>query len=109
MSPEAIRPVSPREAAEMQTEQIPDAVFGVFNELIAQNLYHGRSTVLQKDVVERLVEQGMDRGKIFEKHWLDVEDSYREAGWSVKYDKPVYWGGEDFDAYFEFTVKRNNR
>ena len=108
MSPEVRRgPASPREIKELQTQQIPDEVFEVFNGLIAQNLSYGRSRVLQKDVVEQLVEGGMDRNEIFERHWLDVEDSYRAAGWQVKYDKPVYYAGEDFDAYFLFMAGKS--
>ena len=25
---------------------------------------------------------------IFRRHWLDIEDIYRDAGWQVTYDKP---------------------
>ncbi len=109
MSPEfngeVVRPIAPTEIIEAKTEQIPGEVFAVFNTLIAQNIDHGRSRVLQKHVLEQLEAQGMNRSEIFKRHWLDVEESYREAGWHVKYDKPVYWGGEDFDAYFEFRSK----
>jgi len=97
-------PVSPTEAAELQTVQIPDEVFDVFNGLIAQNLNRGHSRVLQKDVVEQLEARGLDRSKIFDQHWLDVEDSYRTAGWTVSYDRPVYYAGESFDAYFDFKA-----
>lgn len=107
MSPEFNRgPVSPGEAAELQTQQIPNEVFEVFNQLIAQNLFNGRSRVLQKEVVAQLEAEGHERASIFDKHWLDVEDSYRAVGWKVKYDKPVYYAGENFDAYFEFTASK---
>lgn len=38
---------------------------------------------------------------IFDKHWLDIEDTYRKAGWNVEYDKPGYC--ENYDAYFVFS------
>lgn len=110
MSPEIKRgPVSPAEVAELKTEQIPEQVFEVFNGLIAQNLHGRYSRVLQKDVLAELEDRGMNRSEIFEKHWLDVEDSYREVGWKVDYDRPVYWGGENFDAYFEFKAPPETR
>ncbi len=107
MSPEVNRgPVSPVEAAELHKIQIPEEVFSAFNSLIAEKLRSGYARVLQKDVLALLEDQGMDRNEIFEKHWLDVEDSYREAGWKVSYDRPVYYAGENFDAYFDFKDSR---
>ncbi len=107
MSPEIKRgPINPIEAAELKTtEIIPEEVFGAFNELIAQNLQGKSSRVLQKEIVKRLKDDGMKESEIFEKHWLDVEGSYREVGWEVKYDKPVYYAGENFEPYFLFTAK----
>ncbi len=105
MSPEVRRgPVSPAEAAELQTEQIPDEVFIAFNGLIAQNLQQGRARVLQKDVVALLEAQGRNRDEIYKQHWLDIEDSYRATGWKVAYDKPMYYAGENYDAFFEFSA-----
>lgn len=107
MSPEMKSgPLSPSEAAELQVEQLPDEVFVVFNALIARSLRAGRARVLQKEVVEKLVEQGMDREEIFDQKLLDVEECYRSAGWKVKYDRPVYYAGEDFEPYFEFAAPK---
>ncbi len=103
MSPEQSRgPVAPQEIQALKTEQIPEEVFTVFNDLIAENLRSGCSKVLQKDVMFRLEEMGMNRSEVYRHRWLDVEDSYRAVGWHVEYDKPVYWGGEDFEPYFKF-------
>jgi hypothetical protein len=33
---------------------------------------------------------------------LDIEDTYREAGWKVEYDKPAYC--ENYPANFTFRV-----
>lgn len=104
MSPEVKRgPVSPLEAAELKTEQIPDEVFIVFNGLIAQNLMYGRSNVKQKEVVAQLKEQDMSRKDIFDKRWLDIEDSYRAEGWQVTYSSPSY-GDTGFDPYYTFKA-----
>ncbi len=99
-------PLGPAELEKLRVEQIPDVVYVIFNNLIAQNLHNGRSRVLQKDVVSQLEAQGMDRAVIYEKKWLDVEPSYQEAGWNVFYDKPAYYAGENYDAYFEFTAPK---
>lgn len=102
--PNEIMPIKSDEMVERQVELIPDIVIETFNELITQNGSSGRATVLQKDVVERLEEAGINRADIFDQHMLDVEDIYRQAGWEVTYDKPVAWGGESFEAYFEFRA-----
>lgn len=105
MSPEIKRgPMSPAEAMELQVQQIPDEVFIAFNALIAQDLSNGRATVKQNDVVARLEGQGMNRREIYDRHWLDVEDSYRALGWKVLYDKPGY--NETYDAFFEFHAPK---
>jgi hypothetical protein len=104
MSPEQRSgPIAPQEIQALKTEQIPDEVFAVFNELIAENLHNRRATVLQKDVVAKLEARGLTRDEIYKRRWLDVEESYREVGWKVTYDKPVYWGGENFEPYFKFS------
>lgn len=111
MSPEA-RPnfaMSPAEAASLHTEQIPEQVFDVFNSLIARDLSQGEATVYQDEVVAELENRGMSRQAIYGNKWLDVEDSYREVGWRVKYDRPVYWGGENFRAYFHFSEPKRER
>lgn len=109
MSPEAKRgPLTPAQAAEQQVQQIPDEVFGVFNTLITESLSLGRAKVLQKDVLDQLEVQGMDRRDVFSKGWLEVEDSYRAAGWGVRYNKPVAYAGESFEPYFEFIDHQDN-
>lgn len=104
MSPERKRgPVTPQEAAELQTEQIPDEVFVAFNGLIARRLSGGRAVVYQDEVVELLEAEGLSRQEIYDRHWLDVEASYHASGWKVAYDKPGY--NETGRAYFEFKAR----
>ena len=105
MSPEIKRgPLSPAEMQALQTEQIPDEVFVAFNALISRRIMGGRATVHQNEVLALLEEQGMNRREIFDNHWLDVEDSYREQGWKVEYDKPGY--NESYEAYFVFRLPK---
>lgn len=98
-----VRPLSPKEVVEKKINSIPDAVFEVFNELIAKDFNGAYAIVKQKEVVKRLVEKGLKEKEIYENHWLDVEDVYRKAGWKVEYDKPGY--NESYDAYFEFCPR----
>lgn len=107
MSPEIKRgPMSPAELMERQTQQIPDEVYIAFNALISQRIMNGRATVLQNEVMSVLERQGMNRREVFKNHWLDVEESYREKGWKVEYDKPGY--NESGEAYFVFRTPKGN-
>ena len=103
-SPEKMTgPMRPEDAVEAQRFQIPEEVFVVFNGLIARDYREGRARVMQKEVVDRLVKQGIARRAIFDNHWLDVEANYRAEGWHVTYDSPAYC--EDFEPSFEFSTK----
>lgn len=105
MSPERkIGPVSPEQVGELKKEQIPEVVFEVFNELIAQNLRDNIAKVLKTDVEAKLEARGISLNEAYDRHWFDVESSYIEAGWRVQYDQPIYWGGENFEAYYEFRA-----
>jgi hypothetical protein len=96
------KPISPSEVAAAKREHIPAAVFDAFNAEIVANFTAGRAKVLQKDVVQRLVDGGMDRQEIFDKGYLNVEEVYRAEGWRVEYDKPGF--NETYDASFEFKL-----
>lgn len=101
---EGISPIRPEQVGEVQLEQIPDVVIETFNGLIAQNSLDGHAKVEQDAVVEKLIEAGLNRDEIFENHWLDVEDLYRAAGWDVKYDKPMAYGGDTHRPFFVFST-----
>lgn len=91
-----VEPIKPEEVAGEKLKQLPDEVVEAFNELIAQNWNGHQSVVLQKDAIELIIEKmALDprkkpqiRQAIFAEHWLDVEDIYREEGWTVEFDKP---------------------
>lgn len=105
MSPEIKRgPMSPAEAMEAQTQQIPEEVYVAFNSLISRRIMNGRATVHQNEVLAQLESQGMNRREIFNNHWLDVENSYRDLGWKVEYDKPGY--NETYEAFFVFSLPK---
>jgi hypothetical protein len=110
----AVKPITPNEASKAKATSIPDEVFEAFNELIAEKLDGNSATVLQKDVVARIIlkirhndrsrSENAIRNQIYEYGWLDVEPAYRRAGWKVEYDKPGYC--ETYEASFEFRKPR---
>ena len=90
------KPITPQEVVGKRISEMPEFVFDVFNELIAE-AWNGYSAELQQDdVVTRIVAAAEAAGiknarrLCFDRHWLDVEPSYRKAGWIVVYDKPGY-------------------
>ena len=103
----SIAPHKPTEVLPVKLELMPDDVMRVFNDCIAGNYSNGSARVLQKDVVNRLVELGYDKNEIYSKRWLDVEEIYESTGWKVVYDKPGF--NETYDASFEFTDASKGR
>ena len=100
-------PIKPQDVIEAKLQIMPDEVIECFNHFIAAN-WNGHSAVIKQcDIVGRIVGilnlEPKDRKKIYDNHWLDVEDIYRKQGWIVKYDKPAY--NESYEATFEFAVK----
>lgn len=104
MSGERVNPVSPRDLAKKKLEVFPNEVIESFNELIARNSGDGLIIVDQDEVVELMVEKGLDQNQIYKKGWLNVEDVYRQAGWRVEYDKPGY--NETYSPHFIFSRLR---
>lgn len=112
MSPEInrdfSRPISPEELNEVKSEILPPEVFETFNRLLGEKALHGYAIIYQDEVVEGLIERGLDRGNIFRKGWLNIESLYEENGWEVEYDKPDY-NEEGGRAYFTFEAKKAQR
>ena len=98
----SVTPIKPSDVARAKTETLPDAVIESFNELIALRWDGEVSHFRQEDVVERILEKipGFNRRTIFDRGWLDVEDTYREQGWSVTYDRPGF--NETYEPTFTF-------
>lgn len=102
-----VKPITPVEAKKAkQVRVFPDGVIRAFNELIAASLSNGEATVYQKTVVKKICEyMECDADRVFAERWLDVEPVYRKAGWKVFYDKPVGWGGDNYEAHWDFTKR----
>lgn len=96
-------PISPNDANLAKTASIPEDVFDAFNTLIGQNWNGQCATVYQDDVLDAIQQAGYTADEIFNKKWMDVEPSYRDAGWKVSYDSPIGYAGESFKSYFKFS------
>lgn len=102
-----VKPIKPSELVAKRLEQIPESVIDCWNNIIAEkwNPTSKRSCVLQDEIIDLILQRHPDieRITVFDKHWLDIEDLYREQGWKVVYDKPHY--SENYKANFTFSEK----
>jgi len=99
---DSIKPIKPDEIGKIKVENLPEIVIISFNELITERFHGGSATFKQDEVVDRIIskEPNLTQKEIFDKHYLDVENMYREIGWKVKYNKPAY--NETYPATFTF-------
>ena len=106
-------PIRPDEIEKLKGTQIPEFVFEAFNEMIAEKFNQGWAVVTQPEVVERILwkmpngDRQMKMNEIFNRHWLDIEGLYEEAGWTVKFDSAANGDGT-FSPYFTFSRRRRN-
>lgn len=99
------KPITPAEAQVRKIAEIPSFVFTAVNALITQKLSGNRAVIRQCDVLDEIAKHSdIPRSTIFEKHYLDFEPAYREAGWSVVYDGPGYC--ETYEPNWTFTVDK---
>lgn len=99
-------PIRPEDIQKLKTATTPEEVLKVFNEAIAEMWDGHGATVLQNVVADKIAKAlNISRSDVFRRHLLDVEESYRAAGWDVEYDKPAYC--ESYEASFRFTRGRS--
>lgn len=99
--------------AELNSKNIPDFVFDVFNDLLSKKWNGGKEIIITQDeAVEAILSKYRSeydiealRSVVFDKHCLDVESIYEKSGWKVTFDKPGF--NEFYKAYFTFTPKTN--
>lgn len=97
-----VEPIRPDEVLDLQQKLLPDEVIKAWNLLIAENFRGSTAVIYQDDAITRLeVHMDCSRDTVFKKGYLEIEDIYRKAGWTVKYDKPGY--NENYKAFFRFT------
>lgn len=98
-----VKPLAPADVGYAQAELFPDFVIETWNTVIAKHWSGTQSRIEQDDIILELIAASpmlVDRGDVFARHWLDIEDLYRAEGWVVEYDKPAY--NESYDPYFVF-------
>lgn len=100
-----VAPITPDQVIEKRRAGIPPQVFEAFNELLERKYQGGSCTIEQDEAVDLILKKRIDmnRAQISESGWLDIEPSYRDAGWDVTHDKPGY--GEIYPARFVFSRK----
>jgi len=99
-------PIKPKEVQKAKNKDIPERVFKVFNQLIKKTWDGSRATVMQSEAAKLVATAlDIDESEVYERHLLDVEASYREAGWQVVYDKPCYYGGDNYEPHFVFRKR----
>jgi len=95
------RPIRPDEVAIAKKSVFPKEVFQAFNEMIVSNAVGGYSKFKAKDVASLIAKKLRIRlGAVYDKNYLNVEDTYRKEGWKVIYDKPGF--NETYDPTFTF-------
>ena len=100
----AVKIITPAEVRKARFDYIPEIIFEAFNKLIIEKFDGKESIVLQDDILSLVCNEdtSLTKDNIFKKHYLDVEDYYRDKGWKVEYDKPAYC--ENYKAFFKFTA-----
>lgn len=100
------KPISPSQVAAEKINRFPSYVFEAFNELITQNFSGGVAIVYQKDVIDLIKAKSADipsNNTIFSNNWLNIEEVYRDAGWSVSHgDRPAF--NKNYHASFRFET-----
>lgn len=100
----AVKPIKPSEVVAKKQDQLPDGVILAFNELIAE-AWDGQGSHIDRKRVLALICSKLEvrQDTVLEKHYLDVEDIYRKAGWVVTYHRPAT--DENWDSYYSFSKK----
>ncbi len=102
-----VKPLAPGQAREalkeLNKQRVPGFVVEIVNQMLTEGSDRSSIVIRQDDVITQILNRGhvgVTRGAIFDNHWLDFEDIFREGGWKVTYDKPGY--GDSYAAYWRF-------
>jgi len=106
-----MKPISPEKVEQIRIHEMPEAIIQATNEMIVRKWNGSSATVKVDEIIEQYFRlKGLhtkantrERKELFDKHYLDIEPAYREAGWKVKFEKPDYT--ESFPSYFVFSKK----
>lgn len=97
-----IAPITREEARALASNrEFPDFVIQAFNECIAEMVLDGDCEIKQDKAMDRVLALGpkdLTRQAVYANHWLDVEDRYKSAGWTMVHHKPAYY--ESWEPYW---------
>lgn len=102
-----IKPITPEEARNEAKSNIPEFVIIGVNNAIKSHYHKSGFTIKQKDILAEIMKvapDDMTNNEIFENHWMDFEDLYKNFGWNISYDSPGY--RESYDEKYEFKPKK---
>lgn len=98
-------PITPAQALRQAEKSFPKKVIKAFDFMIQKNLRGSRSVVNFSDIANKIASDlGISRAAVFDNGYLDVEDIYRRAGWTVTVNKAAY--NENFPSHFVFSFDK---
>ena len=101
------QPLTPEQIKKVEGDSIPSVVIESVNELLLEKVRNGRTTLLQNEVVDRILKKAgneITKKMLFDKGWLDFEPVFRRAGWVVEFDRPAYC--ETYEPKWIFEANR---
>jgi acyl carrier protein phosphodiesterase len=99
-----IKPIKPNEIQKIKNSKIPEWIINIVNEMLIEKWDGREARFTLKEVMNAVMAvapEGMTREHIYNNHWMDFEDLYRQEGWKVEFDKAAY--NEDYDDFYRFT------
>lgn len=98
------KPLKPSEITKAKAATIPDWVIEAVNETLAAKWNGREARFTLKEVMALAMTKAppnLTRAQIYDNHWMDFENIYRDEGWRVLFDKAGY--NESYDDYWVFT------
>jgi hypothetical protein len=106
-----VKPITPADIAPEKARRLPPAVIEAWNELIAENWDGVSSSSFKRDdAIYRIMDKMsldsrdyIDRQKVTDMRWLDVETIYESRGWVVELNNHDAVG--EIPLTYTFTAK----
>lgn len=82
--------------------EIPDLVIVIVDSMLKDRWQNNSAILFISDIIKSIqVVCNKTESEILNKHWLDIEPIYRQAGYDVEYHKPEINSIDK--AYFKFS------
>lgn len=92
------KPLSP---SEVEQKKLPSFVIEAVNSLLMKKTHFTQGELVQ--AIFDYAPKRITSSDIYDNNWLDIEYTYEQAGWNIRYDRPGY--NETYEANFTFTPK----